>query len=140
MVLQPKIETNSLKVKQSRPDMSIVLVCWNNKDYLKPCLHSIYEGNIESSFDIVVVDNGSTDGSQAMLQAEFPQVQLILAISLSMQDQLKEANDAVQAALRSWPDISISLVPNLLAGATHEYQELWKHALRKAGLPECYEI
>jgi len=59
------------------PDMSIVLVCWNNKAYLEPCLNSLYNGGLRSSFDVIVVDNGSTDGSQAMLQEKFPQVKII---------------------------------------------------------------
>jgi GT2 family glycosyltransferase len=59
------------------PDMSIVLVCWNNREYLEPCLRSLYEGNLQSSFDIVVVDNGSTDGSQEMLRQQFPEVEII---------------------------------------------------------------
>jgi GT2 family glycosyltransferase len=57
--------------------MSIVLVCWNNKDYLEPCLHSLYNGGLHSTFDVVAVDNGSTDGSQAMLAEKFPEVKLI---------------------------------------------------------------
>jgi hypothetical protein len=74
---QVEVGTKSIPVQEARPDMSIILVCWNNKDYMEPCLRSIYDGNLKCSFDIVVVDNGSTDGSQAMLQSEFPQVQLI---------------------------------------------------------------
>src|SRR5512134_3422798 len=58
-------------------DMSIVFVCWNNKAYLDPCLKSLYEGGLKSSFDVVVVDNGSTDGSQQMLTEKYPQVKLI---------------------------------------------------------------
>ena len=58
-------------------DMSIVLVCWNNKAYLDPCLKSLYEAGLKSSFDVVVVDNGSTDGSQQMLAEKYPQVRLI---------------------------------------------------------------
>lgn len=58
-------------------DMSIVLVCWNNKAYLDPCLKSLYEGGLKSSFDVVVVDNGSTDGSQQMLAEKYPEVMLI---------------------------------------------------------------
>lgn len=58
-------------------DMSIVLVCWNNKAYLDPCLKSLYEGGLKSSFDVVVVDNGSTDGSQQMLAEKYPDVMLI---------------------------------------------------------------
>jgi N-acetylglucosaminyl-diphospho-decaprenol L-rhamnosyltransferase len=59
------------------PDMSIVLVCWNNKDFLDDCLRSLYEGNLKCSYDVLVVDNGSTDGSQKMLAEKYPQVQLI---------------------------------------------------------------
>jgi len=62
---------------ETKPDMSVVLVCWNNKAYLEPCLRSLFDGGLRSSFDVVVVDNGSTDGSQEMLRAVFPQVKLI---------------------------------------------------------------
>ena len=58
-------------------DVSIVLVCWNNKAYLDPCLKSLYEGGLKSSFDVIVVDNGSTDGSQQMLAEKYPDVKLI---------------------------------------------------------------
>src|SRR5574338_1089877 len=58
-------------------DMSIVLVCWNNKAYLDPCLKSLFEAGLKSSFDVIVVDNGSTDGSQHMLAEKYPQVRLI---------------------------------------------------------------
>jgi GT2 family glycosyltransferase len=58
-------------------DISIVLVCWNNKDYLEPCLQSLYDGKLKYTFDVVCVDNGSTDGSQEMLREKFPDVILI---------------------------------------------------------------
>lgn len=59
------------------PDMSIVLVCWNNKAYLFPCLESLYGSHLDSSFDVVVVDNGSTDGSQELLREKYPDIKLI---------------------------------------------------------------
>lgn len=58
-------------------DMSIILVCWNNKAYLDPCLKSLYDAGLKSSFDVVVVDNGSTDGSQQMLAEKYPDVLVI---------------------------------------------------------------
>jgi len=67
----------SMRYKEVVPDMSVVLVCWNNKNYLEPCLDSLYKGDLKSSFDVVVVDNGSTDGSQEMLVEKFPQIQVI---------------------------------------------------------------
>lgn len=59
------------------PEFSIVLVCWNNKDYLEPCLDSLYEGGLRRRFDVLVVDNGSTDGSQDMLREKYPNVLII---------------------------------------------------------------
>jgi GT2 family glycosyltransferase len=60
-----------------RPDLSVVLVCWNNKEYLEGCLDSIYSAGLHSAFEILVVDNGSTDGSQSMLKERYPDVILI---------------------------------------------------------------
>ncbi len=74
---KPEAENETGRPAPAVPDMSIVLVCWNNKTYLKPCLESLYAAPLQSSFEVVVVDNGSTDGSQAMLQSAFPDVQLI---------------------------------------------------------------
>jgi GT2 family glycosyltransferase len=73
-VTQPKVQERN---DGSVMDMSIVLVCWNNKTYLDPCLKSLYESGLKSTFDVVVVDNGSTDGSQQMLEEKYPDVKLI---------------------------------------------------------------
>lgn len=59
------------------PALSIVLVCWNNKAYLDPCLESLYKSGMRNSYDVVVVDNGSTDGSQQMLREKYPHVKII---------------------------------------------------------------
>jgi GT2 family glycosyltransferase len=66
-------DKNSLVI----PDLSIVLVCWNNKKYLEPCLDSLYKDGLKYTFDVIVVDNGSVDGSQEMLRDKFPQVKII---------------------------------------------------------------
>ena len=78
MDLQQITGTEKLPTKVDRvPDLSIILVCWNNKDYLEPCLNSLYNSKLQYSFDVVVVDNGSSDGSQQMLRDKFPQVKII---------------------------------------------------------------
>jgi GT2 family glycosyltransferase len=68
---------STVNQKEIIPDLSIILVCWNNKTYLEPCLKSLYEKEMHHTFDVIVVDNGSTDGSQEMLQEKFPQVNII---------------------------------------------------------------
>lgn len=58
-------------------DLSISLLSFNNKDLLKQCLSSIYQGTQKISFEILLVDNGSKDSSVEMVRKNFPQVQLI---------------------------------------------------------------
>ena len=58
-------------------DVSIIIVNYNTKDLLKNCIFSIMEQTKEISYEIIVSDNGSVDGSIEMLQREFPQVILL---------------------------------------------------------------
>lgn len=50
---------------------------WNTRDLLRACLQSLYRYPPDVSFEVIVVDNASEDGSAAMVRAEFPQVVLI---------------------------------------------------------------
>ena len=58
-------------------DLSITIVSYNTKDLLKQCIKSIYEHTKNISFEIIVVDNASCDGSVEMLKSEFPTVKVI---------------------------------------------------------------
>jgi GT2 family glycosyltransferase len=69
--------SSSPDLKACIPDLSIILVCWNNKTYLDSCLLSLFENEMHHHFDVVVVDNGSIDGSQEMLHEKYPQVVIV---------------------------------------------------------------
>lgn len=58
-------------------DLSIALVNWNNRNYLKGCLESIEAAQLPLAYDVVVSDNGSTDGSLQMLAEHFPYVKIV---------------------------------------------------------------
>lgn len=58
-------------------DISFIIVNWNTKDLLRDCLGSIYKTAGSLTFEVIVVDNASSDGSAAMLAAEYPQVKAI---------------------------------------------------------------
>lgn len=60
-----------------RPDVSIVIVNWNTRDMLAQCLASIYAHPPEGEFEVLVVDNASSDDSSLMVRAQFSQVRLI---------------------------------------------------------------
>jgi len=57
--------------------VSIALVNWNNRDYLRQCLDSIEAAQLSCRYEIVVADNGSTDGSLEMLDRFFSWVRVV---------------------------------------------------------------
>ena len=58
-------------------ELSIIIVNWNSKDYLQKCIASILSSKIEATFEIVVIDGGSFDGSGEMLKQCYPQVKFL---------------------------------------------------------------
>ena len=58
-------------------DLSIIIVNWNTCNLLAKCLDSIFQTVQISTYEIIVVDNNSTDGSADMVHTQFPAVRLI---------------------------------------------------------------
>lgn len=58
-------------------DVSIIIVNWNTRDILKQCLKSVYLETCDISFETIVIDNASSDGSCGMVKKEFPKAILI---------------------------------------------------------------
>ena len=57
--------------------LSVLIVNWNTRELLRACLRSIHKFSPTEPYEVIVVDNASTDGSAAMVRAEFPDVKLI---------------------------------------------------------------
>lgn len=57
--------------------LSICIVTYQACDYLRDCLNSLYAHAPNGEYEIIVVDNHSTDGTIETLERQFPQVQLI---------------------------------------------------------------
>jgi GT2 family glycosyltransferase len=58
-------------------NLSILIVNWNSKAYLRACLDSIRGTCSHLSPQVVVVDGGSFDGCGDMIAAEFPEVEFV---------------------------------------------------------------
>lgn len=61
----------------SGPCLSICIVNWNTCGLLRDCLKSIYDDPDCSHWQVIVVDNASSDDSVEMVQREFPSAQLL---------------------------------------------------------------
>ena len=62
------------------PTLSIVMLSWNTRELLRACLASLFAPADEKGhgvdFEVIVVDNGSRDGSADLVAADFPLVTL----------------------------------------------------------------
>jgi N-acetylglucosaminyl-diphospho-decaprenol L-rhamnosyltransferase len=59
-------------MKSVSSTVSTLVVCWNNRDFLSRCLESVPAGS-----ELIVVDNGSTDGSGDLVVERFPSARLV---------------------------------------------------------------
>lgn len=59
-----------------QPIVSTIIVNWNGSGFLKGCLESISRQSYPS-FEVILVDNGSTDGSILFVRDNFPQTIII---------------------------------------------------------------
>jgi len=58
-------------------DLAIIVVSTNEADWLRPCLTSVFEHAGDADLDVVVVNNGSTDGTEELVRDEFPRARLV---------------------------------------------------------------
>jgi GT2 family glycosyltransferase len=56
--------------------ISVVVLNWNGRQHLEACLSSLFEQTFHE-FEVILVDNGSTDGSIEFVRTLFPEVRII---------------------------------------------------------------
>jgi len=60
------------------PFVSIIVVNYNGKSFLERCLTSVLQNNYASErYEVILVDNGSTDGSIKYVEQRFPKVRIL---------------------------------------------------------------
>jgi GT2 family glycosyltransferase len=57
--------------------LSIVVICWNDWKVIENCLRSIFDCTHRIEYEVIVSDNGSTDGSVEKIRQQFPAVKLV---------------------------------------------------------------
>ena len=62
----------------NKPTLSIIILNFNTRNLLRDCLLSLNKVKKEIDFDVLVSDNGSTDGSWEMIEKNFPWVKKVI--------------------------------------------------------------
>ncbi|MBD3809811.1 MAG: glycosyltransferase family 2 protein [Sulfuricurvum sp.] len=65
------------KLNMSEYTISIIIISYNTKDLLQNCIQSIVDKTESVGYEIIVVDNASTDGTQEIIRSNFPQIKFI---------------------------------------------------------------
>jgi GT2 family glycosyltransferase len=83
------------------PSVSLIILNWNGKQHLSSCLTSLAALEYpESKLEVILCDNGSTDGSVGFVRARFPGVKVI---ALDRNYGFAEGNDrAAKEATGEW--------------------------------------
>lgn len=120
----------------SEPAISILVVSWNTRDLLGSCLDSIAPALDRLDAEAIVVDNGSTDGSAAMVRERFGHLPRVTLIANASNQGFSRANNAALARARG--DLIVLANPDLvlaldLVGALGRHLE--EHP--NAGLATC---
>lgn len=87
------------------PDVSVVIPNWNGANHLPVCLAAL-RAQTHEGFEVVLVDNGSSDGSVALARHEFPAVRVIeldknYGFSRAVNEGIRAARGAVIALLNN---------------------------------------
>jgi N-acetylglucosaminyl-diphospho-decaprenol L-rhamnosyltransferase len=101
-------------------DVSIVIAAYNTRTYLERCLVALGDEH-----EVIVVDTGSTDGSQKLVRAEFPHVRLLdlevnLGYGAALNAGVSLASNELLVLMNgdAWPQPGG--VERLVEGAAHE--------------------
>jgi hypothetical protein len=76
-VIKNVSSSNSVRGGQDTT-LSIIIVSYNTKQVTDECIASIYAADWRDSFEVIVVDNNSQDGSVEMIRTKYPEVKLIV--------------------------------------------------------------
>jgi GT2 family glycosyltransferase len=79
--------------------ISIIIVTCNSQGYLKACLDSVFSQDA-GDWEVIVVDNGSTDGTAAFVKRNYAQVKLL--VNSANLGACKARNQAIACSQGDW--------------------------------------
>lgn len=76
MTLESSAALSRHTKRKGHPVLSVVILGWNGRDYVRDCLRSLVDQDLKQPYEVIFVDNGSTDGTPDIVATEFPWVKL----------------------------------------------------------------
>jgi GT2 family glycosyltransferase len=147
-------------------DVTIIVVNWNTRELLQQCLSSVVEWTRGSTYRLIVIDNGSVDGSAEMVRTDFPGVLLVAngenrGFSAATNQGLRRAEgryalllnsdtllfeDSITSCVRfadGHPDVAVvgcRLVntDRSFQSSAFRFPSLWTIFTRSSGLARCF--
>ena len=100
-------------------DLSIIIINWKSREYVRGCLESV-KTNAQFSLEIIVIDNASFDGVGKMLAEEYPEVTFLQShtnLGFAAANNLAYGKSTARNVLFLNPDTKIQqdALPRLLA-------------------------
>src|SRR5438067_10723389 len=127
------------------PTSSIVIVNYNGRDWLEPCLREALAQATDAGAEVILVDNGSADGSVAFVAERFPGV---VTLCLDRNEGFAAGANAGTRAARSDTVVLLNndAVPErgwlgaLIRELEPENVALAASVIREARYPEAYAL
>lgn len=80
-------------------EISAVILTFNSREYIKPCLDSLFNQG-QDDVEVIVIDNGSEDNTIDLIKSNYPQVKLIA--NRENLGASKAKNQGIEAASARW--------------------------------------
>lgn len=110
-------------MQQNPLRVTVIVLNWNGLPHLQRCLPSLL-AQTEADYELVVVDNASTDGSAAFVQRHFPQVNLLVnAANLGFAGGNNAALRQVTTDVAVLVNNDVTVRPNWLAALLEPLQQ-----------------
>jgi len=111
-----------------KPEISVIIPNWNGKKYLKTCFDSLRNQTLKD-FEIILVDNGSEDGSLEFTKKNYPEVKIIAlsentGFSKAVNIGIQRANGEWIALLNNDTETHPNWLQNLKLAA-EKYPQYW---------------
>ena len=102
-------------------DVAVIVVSTNEAHWLRACLTSVFDHQGACSLDVVVADNGSTDGTAALVSETFPEARVVRCVNRGFAHannramETTNARSAIRSAVRSSSRVTTSRSPPMAA-------------------------